>query len=81
MKEITVVAKIGWRAVLVGQGVTELPSKEAMQALVHKQHEFNKREFTQVKRHALMVRPLAVAPVRGLLSICHRTYEDMSWKI
>ena len=37
------------------QGVTELPSEEDMWAQVAKQHKFNRRSFTQVKRHALMV--------------------------
>ena len=38
------------------QGITELPSEEDMWAQVARQHEFNRRSFTQVERHALMVR-------------------------
>ncbi|CAL5223737.1 g6297 [Coccomyxa viridis] len=37
------------------QGVTELPSEEDMWAQIARQHMFNRRSFTQVKRHALMV--------------------------
>ena len=37
------------------QGITELPAEEAMWAQVARQHMFNRRSFTQVKRHALMV--------------------------
>ncbi len=37
------------------QGVAELPPEDKMEAKVAQQHEFNRRNFTQVKRHALMV--------------------------
>ncbi len=37
------------------QGVAELPSEEQMEAAISAQHKFNRKQFTQVKRHALMV--------------------------
>ena len=37
------------------QGITELPGEAEMAAKIAEQHEFNRRNFTQVKRHALMV--------------------------
>ena len=39
------------------QGKTELPDEAEMHAAIAAQHEFNRQQFTQVKRHALMVRP------------------------
>ena len=50
------------------QGKTELPSEEAMVAAIEAQHEFNRTNFTQVKRHALMVRPVPRLHGRGSMS-------------
>ena len=60
------------------QGITELPSEEEMQAQIAKEHEFNRRSFTQVKRHALMVSALmssdvfSVVPSPGLQYECQQ---------
>ncbi|BDA48576.1 Dimethylaniline monooxygenase [N-oxide-forming] 5 [Coccomyxa sp. Obi] len=43
-----------WVADLI-QGIAELPAEDKMEAKIAQQHEFNRRNFTQVKRHALMV--------------------------
>ncbi len=45
------------------QGITELPSEEDMWTQVARQHKFNRRSFTQVKRHALMVTAPAFHPL------------------
>ena len=37
------------------QGVSQLPPPEKMEETIAKQHEFNRKNFTQVERHALMV--------------------------
>ena len=38
------------------QGISELPPPEKIEKTIAKQHEFNRKNFTQVERHALMVR-------------------------
>ena len=42
------------------QGVSELPPPEKMEKTIAKQHAFNRKNFTQVERHALMVRATAL---------------------
>ena len=42
------------------QGVSELPPPEKIEKTIAKQHDFNRRNFTQVERHALMVRVTAL---------------------
>ena len=42
------------------QGVSELPPLEKMGKTIAKQHDFNRKNFTQVERHALMVRATAL---------------------
>lgn len=37
------------------QGVSQLPPPEKMEKTIAKQHDFNRKNFTQVERHALMV--------------------------
>lgn len=49
------------------QGITELPSEEEMRAQIAKEHEFNRRSFTQVKRHALMVSALMSSGVFSVM--------------
>ena len=42
------------------QGVSELPPPEKIEKTVAKQHDFNRKNFTQVERHALMVRAICL---------------------
>ena len=42
------------------QGVSQLPPPEKMEKTIAKQHDFNRKNFTQVERHALMVRATAL---------------------